>query len=372
MNKTKKKILFIITGLVGGGAEKALVNLLNSLDYTLCEVELFVIFADKSSLKDLSNITIYTLFSSAKSLLYKIAKHVYVDLRIKILLQYLTRKKIKKHYDTIISFLEGDSLLYHSFLFERAKNNVSWVHTDFVENHWSKRHFIKTDERNTYLSLNKVVFVSEYAKQQFAKVFPLPERIHQYVCANIINVEEIVSKSRAAIDIQKKKFTICSVGRLEEVKGYDMVIAAARMLKNRNVDVDFWILGTGSQEKKLKEQLAQSQCEDMVHFLGYQSNPYPYMRAADIYLISSYAEGLPLVLYEALCLGKPIIATRTIGALEILKTDINSKIIEISADAIANNVEKFLLEQVRLRHFDKTSLQYESKRILQQLYQEIF
>lgn len=214
--------------------------------------------------------------------------------------------------------------------------------------------------------------MSEYAKQQFAKVFPLPERIHQYVCANIINVEEIVSKSRAAIDIQKKKFTICSVGRLEEVKGYDMVIAAARMLKNRNVDVDFWILGTGSQEKKLKEQLAQSQCEDMVHFLGYQSNPYPYMRAADIYLISSYAEGLPLVLYEALCLGKPIIATRTIGALEILKTDINSKIIEISADAIANNVEKFLLEQVRLRHFDKTSLQYESKRILQQLYQEIF
>lgn len=336
----RKKILFIITGLVGGGAEKALMNLLGVIDKNAYDINLLVIFADRVGNEKISDVKVCTLFPAAKNILYKLAKHLYINLGIDSLIRYITLKKIQKKYDTIVSFLEGDSLLYHSFLYVRAKNNVSWVHTDFVENHWSKRHFVANDEYKAYVSLDKLVFVSEYAKKQFAKVFDLPDKVKQYVCANVINVDEIMAKSLEPInDVIKTKFTICSVGRLEEVKGYDMVINAAKILKERNIDVDFWILGTGSQENLLKELLRQCQCEDMVHFLGYKDNPYPYMKLADVYLSSSYAEGLPLVLCEAQCLEMPIIATKTIGALELLNNQKGAILIDLSADAIAEIVE---------------------------------
>ena len=368
----RKKILFIITGLVGGGAEKALMNLLGVIDKNAYDINLLVIFADRVGYEKISDVNVYTLFPAAKNILYKLAKHLYINLRIDILIRYITLKKIQIKYDTIVSFLEGDSLLYHSFLYDNANVNVSWVHTDFVENHWSERHFVGDDEFKAYTSLNKLVFVSEYAKKQFAKVFDLPHTIKQYVCANVINVDEIKTKSLEPInDIIKTKFTICSVGRLEEVKGYDMVINAAKVLKERNVDVDFWILGTGSQEKQLKEQLRQSQCEDMVHFLGYKDNPYPYMKSADVYLSSSYAEGLPLVLCEAQCLGKPIIATKTIGALQLLKNGTNSRLIDISAIAIADAVEEWMTNNNCVSTDDITFREYHTNEIMELVYRDI-
>ena len=144
-----------------------------------------------------------------------------------------------------------------------------------------------------------------------------------------------------------------------------MVIDAAKILKDRGVDVDFWILGVGSQEKQLKEQLMQAGCEDMVHFLGYQSNPYPYMRAADMYLSSSYAEGLPLVLCEAQCLGKPILATKTIGAIELLKDSTRSEIVEISCQAIVDAITKAVVNKWYLSNDNKISMKRNAMDILE-------
>ena len=367
----KKKILFIIAGLVGGGAENALVNLLNALDKNNYEIDLLVIFADKIIKEKLRNVNIYVLFPSNKNFFYKLAKHLYSDFKLKGVLRMITRCRINKSYDTIISYVEGNTLLYHSFLYDRTKNNVSWVHTDFVENHWSKRHFVRDDEYKAYTSLNKLVFVSEYAKNQFAKVFDLPNTINQYVCANIINVDDIKAKSLAPIDVNKNKFTICSVGRLEEVKGYDMVIDAAKILKDRHINVDFWIVGIGAQEEKLKNQVIKNQCEDIVHFWGYKSNPYPYMLMADVYLSSSYAEGLPLVLCEARCLGKPIIATKTIGALELLKNYKNCKLIDMSTMAIVNAIEEYTQSQWRLDTTEDILKEYNACDLLDVLYSDI-
>ena len=370
----KKKILFIITGLVGGGAEKALLNLLGIINKNAYDINLLVIFADRVGSKQIANVNVCTLFPTAKSIVYKLAKHLYINLGIDHLIRHITLRKVQKKYDTMVSFLEGDSLLYHSFLYDNANVNVSWVHTDFVENYWSKRHFVGDDEFKAYTSLNKLVFVSEYAKKQFAKVFDLPHTIKQYVCANVINVDEIKEKSLEPIDdIVKTKFTICSVGRLEKVKGYDMVINAAKILKERNIDVDFWILGTGSQEKQLREQLRQNQCEDMVRLLGYKDNPYPYMKLADIYLSSSYAEGLPLVLCEAQCLEKPIIATKTIGALQLLKDGNNCRLIDISAVVMASTIEDWMANNNCVNTDDITFQEFHTNeiKIMELLYQDI-
>ncbi len=159
------RILFIITGLEGGGAEKALVNLLRAMDKQVYNVSVLVIFGDKVGTNIIEGITYYTLFGSNHSRVYKIAKHLYLDGHISTLLKYLTKRKVSDYYDVIVSFLEGDSFLYHSFVFDRARKNVSWIHTDFVENHWSARHFAGEDEKKAYSALNGVVFVSEYAQK---------------------------------------------------------------------------------------------------------------------------------------------------------------------------------------------------------------
>ena len=150
-----------------------------------------------------------------------------------------------------------------------------------------------------------------------------------------------------------------------------MVINAAKVLKERNIDVDFWILGTGAQEENLKELLIRNKCNDMIHFLGYKDNPYPYMKCANVYLSSSYAEGLPLVLCEAQCLGKPIIATKTIGALQLLKNGTNSRLIDISAIAIADAVEEWLTNNNCVITDDITFREYHTNEILELIYQDI-
>lgn len=353
----KKRILFIITGLIGGGAEKALLNLLQALDKNQYEIDVLVIFENNLSEKPISDITFYTLFNSHNGFLYKLVKHTYLNLHISLLLQYVTRSKIRKKYDVIVSFLEGDSLLYHSFLFDRAKRNVSWVHTDFIENHWSERHFVGTEEYKVYQKLDGIVFVSEYAQKQFNKVFEISTDIQQYICPNIINEIEITQKAQTKIsDVLKRKFTICSVGRLEDVKGYDMVIKAAVILKQKGIDVDFWIVGQGSQEGKLRALLSEFNCCDMVHFIGYKKNPYPYMMMADMFLSSSRSEGLPLVFGEAMCLGKLIVATNTIGARTMLRGGEYGKIVDITSEAIANAIIDIQKDTSLLQHYAALSL----------------
>ena len=353
-----KHVLFIITGLVGGGAEKALVNLLAAIDQKRYKVDVLVAFADNIGQGQVLGVTYYTLFDSHSNLWYKIAKHLYLNFHIPFLLRYMTRKQLHQSYDVIVSFLEGDSLLYHSFLFDRAEKNVSWVHTDFMENHWSQRHLVKQDEERAYAALDAIVFVSQMVREKFQLFFPQLKVTEEYVCPNLINMQEIKNKSRERIDdIEKRMFTICSVGRLEEVKGYDMLVEAASILQKRNVDVDFWVIGTGSIEGQLRQKLLEANVENRVHFLGYKSNPYPYMSMADVLISTSRAEGLPLFLSEAICLEKPIIATNTVGAKELLKDGKYGKLMEINPFAIADTIQHIISDSNEYMHYVRASVE---------------
>lgn len=338
----KRHILFVITGLMGGGAEKALTNLLSVLDKTQYQIDALVVFADKLCDRKEPEIGYDTLFTDNRSVLYKIAKHLYTDLHVSFLLRMIIRHKILHSYDAIISFLEGDSLLYHSFIFDRGQKNITWVHTDFVDNHWSQRHFVGNDEQRAYEKVDSIVFVTKPAQQKFHKVFGDLSMHHEYICPNVIDIQDIELKAKELVtDVQKRKFTVCSVGRLEVVKGYDLLIDAAQILYKSNVDIDFWIIGTGSENNRLQQKIEDVHLEDMVHLLGYKTNPYPYMQMADVLISTSRAEGLPLFIAEACCLEKPIIATATIGAKEMLQNGMYGKLVDIEVNPIADAVLKF-------------------------------
>ena len=107
-------------------------------------------------------------------------------------------------------------------------------------------------------------------------------------------------------------------GRLSRQKRYDRALEAIKLLKDDGYDIELWILGGGELEITLKTLAKNLGLEHMCDFKGFVRPAYSYMRIADIFLNTSEAEGYPLVLCEALCLGLPVVATDITGANEIL------------------------------------------------------
>ena len=108
-------------------------------------------------------------------------------------------------------------------------------------------------------------------------------------------------------------------GRLNQQKRYDRALRLIKALSDKSIDVEMWILVEGELREILMSLANKLGILDRCRFWGFVKPPYPYMRAADIYLNTSEAEGYPLVLCEALCLGLPIVATDITGAHEILE-----------------------------------------------------
>ena len=134
------------------------------------------------------------------------------------------------------------------------------------------------------------------------------------------------------------------VGRLNQQKRYDRALRLIKALSDKAIDVELWILGEGELREMLKLMASDMGILDRCRFLGFVKPPYSYMRAADIYLNTSEAEGYPLVLCEALCLGLPIIATDITGAHEILGDSEYGLLVPEEDDLILKGVEKLFVD----------------------------
>ena len=165
-----KNILIIQQSLVGGGAERVLIDLLRNFDYERFSVSLILIFNEGVYIKDVPhNVRVSYLFSTDKSPLYRFFLHLPYFIQ-----KIIISRKIRGEYDTIISFMEGLTLKFHSYILKKSKNNISWVHTDLINNNWpvscGQIHSL-AEEACYYKQLNTIVFVSDAAKRQFNKLF---------------------------------------------------------------------------------------------------------------------------------------------------------------------------------------------------------
>lgn len=314
----KNRILFIHSNLGGGGAENALIEVLNHLDYNRYDVTLFLLyrvgdFIDRVPPQVHFKYEQFGRFFAGR----KGRMAIRWGLR-NMLLRYCA-KQVFAHekYDTIVSFMESGPAKFHSYILDKGKRNVSWVHCDLLNNHYTTQFFLRfKQEKKFYSSMDEVVFVSEDAKKNFGKLFGM---VKGKVIYNIIDRWAICERANAASNVPKHRaFTFINVGSLKEVKRQDRIIETAALLKSCGYDAEFWLLGKGIWEERLKAQAASLGVADNVRFLGFHSNPYPYIAAADAFLMTSDSEGFPLVVAEAMCLGKAIISTRITGPMEML------------------------------------------------------
>lgn len=336
-----RKVLIIHESLGGGGAERVLVEMLNEFDLSSYQIDLLVVY---KSIKEqyLSNIptkvNLSFIYQSPQRprlarLLSKIGLAEYIE---KARINKIINKKC--HYDSIISFMEGSAMKFHSYLLDRSANNISWVHIDLAKNHWSQIYFkSKMEEQRLYNMMSHIVFVSEVAQSSFNKLFAVNPSINQHVIYNIIDSERIKNHA-TKLDVVTNKFTLVSVGRLAKQKRYDRLIDAAKRLIDLGYDFEFWIIGSGVLDGALKMQVHSLGLQNNIIFKGFVDNPYPYIRAADVFIMTSDFEGYPTVICESLVLGKVIITTEVAGAKELLGDSEYGIISDFSIENLAGHV----------------------------------
>lgn len=351
-----KKILFIHSSLGGGGAERVLIDILKNIDTKIYQVDLLLIYGVGVYMKDIPNNIkfIGSLYKKKRSF----GKWFIARLHLGHLFeQYEIKDKLEgKHYDTIVSFAENGPLKYHSFVTDKALKNVSWVHTDILNNHYSKYSFLSNiHEKKAYQKMNTIVFVSGTALDNFKKLFDIKD-VCLKVIQNPIDTLRIQVNSTESI-APKKCFTLCAVGRICSQKRYDRFLRAISILNDKGCQLSVNILGVGPLEDDIKQMCSSLGLDKIVNFWGFIRNPYPYIKQADVFCLSSDAEGLPTVICEAMILGTPVVATNIVGSHDLVGKNEYGILTDLTPDSFANAIYSLYTDADLLNYYKSKSLE---------------
>ena len=365
-----KKVLIAIHTLQMGGVEKIVINLLKNINKEKFDVTLLSIVNDGiyiDEVKKIDNIKYKYFFNSlfkksredTNSPYNRITSKVmniiwkYYLFMIKHFPKYLYKKNIKEKYDIEISFLEGKVAKIIANSPNPDSKKIAWIHTD-IENICRMNIFKSLQEEiDCYNKFDKIVCVSSDVKDHFIHKTGITENI--IIQTNPINSEEIIEKSKEKITKKLKRdgLVLCAVGRLAYEKGFDRLLKIHKKLLKENIKNTIWIVGEGVERKHLEKYISGNNLEDKVELIGYTSNPYKYIKNADIFVCSSRVEGLSSVVIEATILEKPIVTTMCSGMTDILGEDNdNAMIVSNNTDDLYLGIKKMITDNELRRKYE--------------------
>lgn len=343
----------MMPALPGGGAEKVLMDVLKHFDYQTYTVTLFLEYREGVYLADIPRqVEVLALHGKNNLWFQRIHRRLaerklYIPFHECVYRRMLLRLLRNRSFDTIVSFMEGAAVKFHSYIFDKAQRNVSWVHIDLKKKHWSLGNFRdEDDECAAYRRMDEIVFVSQDARSRMLEMYPL-DASRCSVLYNLIDAEAIQEKANSIL-VEKRRFTVCMVGRLNRQKRYDRAVEVAHRLKEAGYEVDFWVLGEGELEADLRRQIARYGLEDSFILKGFVKPPYAYLAQADMLLNTSESEGFSLVVAEAFCLGVPVVSTRTVGPVELLDDSRYGLLVDETLDSIYQGIKSLLDDRRKL------------------------
>lgn len=363
----KKKILFIMSSLRSGGAERSLVNLLCLFDFKKYDVDLLLfqqegffltqlpdevkLISDCEDLHVLYENSLNKIFSFKHPILS--IMHVICTIISKAAAgggsksrQYRWKKfyknkikEIKGHYDIGIAYMHCEPVY---FLADKVKADmkIGWIHNDY-----SQIAHDKSMDLEYFKKINKIISISDICVEVLKKTFP-SQADKIYMLPNLTSSQSVHKLADEFMPevFNTKKIKLLSVGRLEEQKGFDIAVKAAAILKKRGMDFIWIVLGNGRLKKELENQIKQSALESCFFLAGTKKNPYPFMKNADIIVQTSRFEGKSVVIDEAKILAKPIVVTRYPTVYD--QIDENEGIItELNAQSVADGIESMLINK---------------------------
>ncbi|WP_270491688.1 glycosyltransferase [Bacteroides finegoldii] len=354
MNNKRRKILFINGHLNVGGVEKSLVDLLNWIDYSCYDIDLLLLEDKGDYLSQLPS-AVNVIYRSTKSvygpfwwLLQKnLSAKNYADIlfRIIMILSEVLSKKclrflfpllhISNNYDVAIAYRPGicvDMLIYAV----KSKRKIAWWHHGECD--YSPLMIEVTN--STWKHLDYIVTVSNGCKKMLGSIFSFPvEKI--VVIPNLIDIDKIEMKGgNCSPYIDEDAIQIVTVGRLSAEKHIEDVIYAMKKLISDNVlNLKWYIIGDGELYNDIKNKIHDLGLENYIFMLGKKTNPYPYIKYADILVHPSYVESQSITVLEAMALRTPCIVCRSLGPEEFIKSGINGILTEKSIDSLVLGIK---------------------------------
>ncbi|MGM7721175.1 glycosyltransferase [Metabacillus sp. Hm71] len=353
----KKKIAFYIESMVVGGAEKVLIDLVNNLNPDKYEVTVITLFK-KSVYSNYyfqfeeefkCHVQYKYLIDNTNMLVYRLFNYLYAHIPKSKMYRYL----IKDEYDIEIAFYEGWPTEFVSFS-PQSSYKIAWLHTNQQRLYENLTTNQIEEKKRIYKSFNQIVGVSKAVCQSFNVIFP---KIEPHCVYNPIQNELIYNKAQKEEIKRQNVIQFVTVGRLIAVKGYERLISALAKCKREGYSFSLWMIGDGENRDHLKVLVERYHMEQEIQFLGQKANPYPYVKAADYMICSSYEEGLSTVVIEAIILGKPVITTDCSGMQEIFGTLECGFICENSEDGLRQAIKKVLEKPHDLEYYHKQAQQ---------------
>ena len=366
---TKKRIFISMHYLELGGAETALIGMLQSMDYSRYEVDLFL-HSHRGEMMQfipkevnlLPEIQEYAMIE--KPMLEALRKGCFriVLARLKARWQYkryLKRKGLTDsaaifqyvgnavtpvlpsleylgEYDLAVSFLNPHNIVRDKV---KAKKKICWIHTDYT------RIDVNAElELPVWASYDHVMSISPDVTKTFLKVFPsLGGKIVEM--ENILPTDFVRCRAEefdASEELLRDGVKILSIGRFSEAKNFDNVPDICRRVLESGIDLRWFLIGYGDEET-IRRKIQETGMEQHVIILGKRSNPYPYIKACDIYAQPSRYEGKSVTVREAQMLCKPVVITDYPTAKSQIKHGVDGVIVPLDNESCANGMADFIL-----------------------------
>jgi glycosyltransferase involved in cell wall biosynthesis len=305
------KILFLIDDLAGGGAEKVLRTLVNNLDQQKFDITVQTLNAADPGEYLVPGIR-YRAVNRCKTALGK--KLFSWWFRLCAELKWAYPLYIKGNYDIEVAYLECGPTKVMAGSSNKKALKLAWVHCDLEKKEGIPE--LSGKLQAYYRTYDKVICVSQHVRDSYIRLFGTePEAL---VLPNV-NDEKAIRDAADAFSVPRQQgINLVAVGRLTRQKGFDRLLEACALLKEAGYAFHLRILGEGPERQKLEQLIARKDLAGSVQLMGFQNNPYPYIKAADALVCASRYEGLSTVVTEALILGTPVVTTPCSGMEELL------------------------------------------------------
>lgn len=348
----KRKLLFSINQFFKGGAETALLNLFRALPPEKYEID-FLIFDQidlKGSLSLISQIPnwIHVVNVGEREKLFAYVKKAYFRIYRDLTQKQLFRRSVRRYlkdsaYDVAISFGEWFSCAPIATMV-RATRKYVWIHADM-----EKAVFLHPDIISCQQYIDQFFFVSEHSRQGAVVRYPFLEG-RSAVIHNLVDEAELLEKSREPVQVPFSPDglpLLVTVANIRPEKNHLRQIEAMMMLREEGLRFRWLNIGSHAnweQTELVARAAREAGLEADFLLAGASDNPYPYMKAADAVCVLSDHESWSMVITEAKALGVPVIATRTSGALEQIKSIEDGVLCDFSAEDIAAKIKTFLID----------------------------
>jgi len=337
------KILFFIETLEGGGAEKVLRNLVNSMDKTRFDITVQTVWPcdfEKYLVKGIKHKSLYPVRNSFYSYLYRFEAETGLAYKL----------HVKGDYDIECACLEAGATKIMSASTNKKAKKLAWVHCDLRKATDNADAFVQKTKQY-YAKFDRAICVSENVRDSFAKMFG--DTVPTEILYNTIDDGEI--RARAAEKCAEAEtmppMTAVSLGRLAAQKNYMRLLKAHKRLIDEGYQHNLWILGEGEQREKLEQYISENGLEASVKLLGFVDNPYPYIKNAELLVCSSDYEGFSTFVTEGVILGKPVVTTDCTGMREILGDSEYGLITELSDEGLYEGMKKMLTDEKLRAHY---------------------